>query len=126
MCDAEKEWEMLTKLADLTGQIADGGDLLVLEPLKHKLDRELADFQITRHPGYQVVGDNVDMRILVRFMLMMAQDREIHHCNHLAITNRVNAHHLQSIPRGWHRAWSCRQLWMRMWSAKKVKDAIAE
>ena len=94
LCDAEQEREILKNLADLTGQIADGGDLLVLEPLKHKLDSKLAEFQVTRHPGYQVVGDNVDMRILVRFMLMMAQDREIHHFNHLAIMNRVNAHHL--------------------------------
>ncbi len=87
VADAEKERALLDKLANLKGEIASHDELV-------RCERELEVHNQCRHPGYQIVGDNVDMRIRVRHMTIGHQDQDIHHFNHLVIKNRVNAHHL--------------------------------
>ena len=56
--------------------------------------KKLNEHNEKRHPGFQLVGDNVDMRINVRQMGIGHQNLDLHHFNFLAIKNRVQIHHL--------------------------------
>jgi len=48
----------------------------------------------TRHPGFIIVGDNIDFSITARHMTTTFQRKEFHLFNSLAIKNRVSAFHL--------------------------------
>ena len=48
----------------------------------------------TRHPGFIIVGDNIDFSIKARHMTSTFQRKEFHLFNSLAIKNRVSAFHL--------------------------------
>ena len=56
--------------------------------------KKLNEHNEKRHPGFQLVGDNVDMRINVRQMGIGHQNLDLHQFNFLAIKNRVQIHHL--------------------------------
>ena len=93
LSDRDEEERLLSRLAELKGTVLDDVTLVT------DIQKELHEFNSSRHPGHQVVGDNVDARIDVRQMRIGHQNQDIHHFNFLAIKNRVQIHHLPNDDR---------------------------
>ena len=47
-----------------------------------------------RHPGFVLVGDNVDLRVHKRQMTTSQRDTDLHYFNVMAVKNNINAMHL--------------------------------
>ncbi|XP_072039751.1 uncharacterized protein [Amphiura filiformis] len=94
--DLKKERQIMSQIKNVEAEMVEGEveDLLLLEHILDGLKKDLENHNKSRHPGYQLVGDNVDMKIHVRQMTVSHQNTDLHHFNHLAVKNRVNAFHL--------------------------------
>ena len=88
LSDTKEEKRLLACLAELEGQVLEDKTLII------NLPKDLTQFNITHHPGFQLVGDSVDVRVNVRQMRIGHQNQDLHHFNFLAIKNRVQIHHL--------------------------------
>lgn len=88
LSDAKEEKRLMSCLAELEGQVLEDATLIT------NVQKDLHQFNATRHPGFQLVGDNVDVRVNVRQMRIGHQNQDLHHFNFLAIKNRVQIHHL--------------------------------
>ena len=53
-------------------------------------EKELAQAYLDRHPGYKLVGDNIDFSINPRYFTISEGRKSIHYFNFLAIENRVS------------------------------------
>ena len=61
-----------------------------LDHAKSALDRHMAQ----RHPGYRIVGDNVDHKVKPRHMTTTNTTTDHHHFHMFAVENRVSGMHL--------------------------------
>ncbi|XP_072037402.1 uncharacterized protein [Amphiura filiformis] len=58
------------------------------------LKQQLDDHNSTRHPGFRLVGDNVDLKVKPRYMSTDKQNVDHHHFQHIAVKNRISGMHL--------------------------------
>ncbi|XP_072021080.1 uncharacterized protein [Amphiura filiformis] len=61
-----------------------------LESLKEDLKQHNA----TRHSGFCITGDNIDLTITPRQVTRQNQKKSLHYFNHMAVKNRVSSMHL--------------------------------
>ena len=57
---------------------------------------DLEELNKSRHPGYMLNGDNVDLRIRPRQSTMMDKTKDLHYYHLLAVENRIVDHNLSS------------------------------
>ncbi len=56
-----------------------------------KLKEQLKHQQSSRHPGFKLITDNVDLRITPRQSTMCHGAKDLHYCNSMAVKNKVEA-----------------------------------
>ena len=57
---------------------------------RNRLQEQLGQAKLNRHPGYKLVGDNIDFSISPRYWTREEGRKSIHYFNFLAIENRVS------------------------------------
>lgn len=82
-----KEWAQTVK-----------DDVKTLKDLDRKTgDRDRTEYEKVmhnRHPGYRLVGDNVDLLIKPRQTTIGSGNQDIHYYNMMAVKNRISGNHL--------------------------------
>ena len=88
--ETENEGNVLQKLNSLHGQAQDAETKQTII----SLTAELEDLRKSMHPGYDLVGDNVDMKTDPRQMTSKHQRKNYHLFNIMAYQNRIGANDL--------------------------------
>ena len=55
-----------------------------------KIEQQLDDIRNNRHPGFKLIGDNIDFSIVSRYWSRQDGRKSIHYFNFLAVLNRVS------------------------------------
>jgi hypothetical protein len=88
--DRAREKNVMDEISNLQ-ELEDTGAILTIADL----NTQLQCLRLGMHPGYYIVGDNVDMRTHARYHRLSNHDQDAHMFQMAAYKNRVPANHLE-------------------------------